>query len=246
LLKASILIHIGTSGYSYKEWKGKFYPDDLPARKMLEFYRKNFNTVEINNTFYRMPDEAVLEGWAEQVPPDFKFVLKAPRRITHFRKLDDPESVSHLFKVAAVLGKKLGPVLFQLPPFLRKDIASLKKFLDSLPSGHRAAMEFRHASWFDDEIFGLMRKKNAALCVADADDDIEVPLVQTADFAYFRLRRPDYSTRGLEEWAGRLDSESYVFFKHEDAGKGAEYAKMMQEILEKRHHEIDWTEGATA
>src|SRR5438132_13650700 len=152
-------LYVGTSGYSYKEWKGTFYPEDLPDKQMLHFYGERFRTVEINNTFYRMPKPLVLEGWAEEVPADFKFVLKASQRITHMQRLKDADdSVSYLLKVAGALKERLGPLLFQLPPFLKKDLPRLREFLALLRRERRAALEFRHESWFDEEIFGLLRE----------------------------------------------------------------------------------------
>ncbi|HEV2948792.1 MAG TPA: DUF72 domain-containing protein [Gemmataceae bacterium] len=224
-----MIIRAGTSGYSYKEWKGTFYPEDLPASGMLAYYAKHFSTVEINNTFYRMPAAKMLLGWAEQVPDEFAFVLKAPRRITHDKRLKDvDEDMAYLMKAMAALGKKRGPVLFQLPPFFRKDIACLRGFLSLLSRDCPAAMEFRHQSWFDDEVFAVLREHNAALCLADADNELEIPFVSTAAWGYLRLRRPEYSDADLGEWAKRVTSQpwkdAFVFFKHEDAGKGPEFA----------------------
>src|SRR5438874_2552791 len=171
-------LYVGTSGYSYKEWKGPFYPEDLGDKQMLRYYGERFRTVEINNTFYAMPKAPVLEGWASAVPADFKFVLKAPKRITHIQRLKDTgDSVSYLFQVAVALQERLGPILFQLPPNLQKDAARLRAFLALLPSQRRVAFEFRHASWFDDEVLGLLRDHGAALCLAEAEGDLEVPFV---------------------------------------------------------------------
>src|SRR5262245_49323543 len=167
-------LYVGTSGYSYKEWKGTFYPEDLPDKQMLRFYGERFRSVEINNTFYRMPKASVLEAWAAEVPADFKFVLKASQRITHKQRLKDAEdSVSYLLKVAGVLQERLGPLLFQLPPFFQKDAPRLREFLTLLPAG-RAAFEFRHQSWFDEEVFSLLRERRAALCIAEAENDLEI------------------------------------------------------------------------
>ncbi len=191
-------LYVGTSGYSYKEWKGSFYPKNLPDKQMLRYYGERFRTVEINNTFYRMPKASVLEAWAAEVPADFKFVLKAPQRITHIQRLKDAgESVSYLLEVAGALKERLGPLLFQLPPNLKKDVPRLREFLALLPLERRAAFEFRHPSWFDDEVFGLLRDHQAALCIAEAEDDLEVPFVATADWGYLRLRRPDYGDAEL-------------------------------------------------
>jgi uncharacterized protein YecE (DUF72 family) len=228
-------LYVGTSGYSYKPWKGPFYPKDLPVRQMLRYYGERFRTVEINSTFRGVPKVSVLEGWAGEVPGHFKFVLKAPQQITHVRKLNDAaELVSHLLGVAGSITERLGPLLFQLPPTFRKDVPRLRAFLALLPSQSRAAFEFRHPSWFDDEVFGLLRDHRAALCVADADDDFEVPFVATADWGYLRLRRPGYGDGELAGWARRVRErdwgEAFVFFKHEDEGKGPKFAKRYLEL----------------
>ncbi len=227
-------LYVGTSGYSYKEWKGTFYPKDLPAKAMLRYYGERFRTVEINNTFYRMPTASVLETWAAAVPVDFKFVLKASQRITHMQRLKDVgDSISYLFETAGALGQRLGPVLFQLPPNLKKDATRLRSFLALLPRG-RAALEFRHASWFDEEVFGLLRDRQTALCIAEAEDGVEVPFVSTAAFGYLRLRRPDYGDEELIEWVERVRQQdwqdAFVFFKHEDEGKGPQMAKRFCEL----------------
>jgi uncharacterized protein YecE (DUF72 family) len=228
--------YVGTSGYSYPEWKGSFYPAKLPAKEMLSFYAARFRAVEINNTFYRAPVASTLRAWAEQVPADFRFVLKAPQEITHVRRLAGAEgSVSSLLEVAGTLKERLGPLLFQLPPNFKKDVPRLRTFLALLMPGHHAAMEFRHPSWFDDEVFGLLREHQAALCVADAEDDLEVPFVATADWGYLRLRRPDYDGKALKAWAARMKAQPwrdcFVFFKHEDAGKGPQLASRLLEVL---------------
>jgi uncharacterized protein YecE (DUF72 family) len=228
-------LYVGTSGYSYKEWKGTFYPKDLPDKQMLRYYGEHFCTVEINNTFYAMPKASVLEGWASAVPADFKFVLKAPQRITHTQRLKDTDdSVSYLFKVAVALQERLGPILFQLPPNLKKDGERLRAFLALLPSQRRVAFEFRHASWFDDEVLGLLREHGAALCIAEAEGDLEVPFVATADWGYIRLRLPEYSDEALTEWIKRVRQQkwrdAFVFFKHEDAGKGPKMGKRFLEL----------------
>ena len=220
---------IGTSGFQYAEWKGNFYPEDLATTGMLAYYAKLFSTVEINNTFYRMPAAKVLLNWAEQVPDGFAFVLKAPRRISHDKRLKNAdEDVAYLLKTMAALGEKRGPLLFQLPPFFRKDVSCLRDFLGLLPRELPAAWEFRHQSWFDDEVFALLREHNAALCLADADNELEIPFMATADWGYLRLRRPEYSDADLGDWAKRVTAqpwkEAFVFFKHEEEGKGPEFA----------------------
>jgi uncharacterized protein YecE (DUF72 family) len=229
-------IRVGTSGYSYKEWKGTFYPADLQDSQMLRYYAGRLSTVEINNTFYRMPTEKLLVGWADQVPPGFSFALKAPRRITHEKRLQDAgDEVSYLLRTASVLGERLGPLLFQLPPFLKKDLTRLLDFLSLLPPGARAALEFRNASWFDDEVYEALRSRNVALVVSDADEQKPPPLVPTAKFGYLRLRREAYDDRALESWtrwtSDQAWEEAHVFFKHEDAGTGPRLAARFAELL---------------
>jgi uncharacterized protein YecE (DUF72 family) len=228
-------LYVGTSGYSYRAWKGAFYPEGLPEKRMLHYYGEQFRTVEINNTFYRLPKASVLEAWAAEVPPEFRFVLKASQRITHVHRLREAgEAVSHLFQVAGVLKERLGAVLFQLPPNLRKDAPLLRDFLASLPPGARAAIEFRHGSWFDEEVFGLLAAHQTALCVADAENGLDVPLVATSDWGYLRLRRPDYGDADLKRWVARVRGQAwrdaFVFFKHEDEARGPRLAKRFMEL----------------
>ncbi|MGA2226749.1 MAG: DUF72 domain-containing protein [Syntrophobacteraceae bacterium] len=228
-------LYVGTSGYSYKEWKGTFYPADMSAKGMLHYYGERFRTVEINNTFYRMPSVSVLERWAGDVPADFKFVLKASRQITHMKRLKDAaDSVSYLLEAAGALKERLGPLLFQLPPNLKKDVPRLRDFLALLPPKRRVAFEFRHQSWFDEEVFGLLRDHQAALCIAEADNDLEVPFVSTADWGYLRLRRPDYDDAELKKWAKLVREQDwrdvFVFFKHEDEGTAPQMAKRFLEL----------------
>jgi len=228
-------LYVGTSGYSYKEWKGSFYPEDLPDKQMLRYYGEQFRSVEINNTFYRMPKESVLETWAEQVPGDFKFVLKASQRITHMQRLKNAgDSVTYLVKIAAVLKDRLGPLLFQLPPNMKKDLPRLREFLALLPPEPPSAFEFRHQSWFDEETFALLRERQVALCIAEAEDGVEVPFVSTANWGYLRLRRPDYGDAELKAWSERVRAQNwrnaFVFFKHEDEGKGPLMAKRFLEL----------------
>ena len=228
-------LYVGTSGFAYKEWKGPFYPEDLPDAQMLRYYGERFGTVEINNTFYRMPKTSVVEGWANEVPPDFRFVLKASQRITHYGRLkpEVADTVGYLLRAAAALGERQGPLLFQLPPNLKKDVPRLAAFLALVTAPARAALEFRHPSWFDDEVFGVMRDHNAALCIAQAEE-LDVPFVSTADWGYLRLRLPDYDDAGLAEWAERVRgvgwNDAFVFFKHEDAGKGPMLANRFLEL----------------
>jgi uncharacterized protein YecE (DUF72 family) len=228
-------LYVGTSGFSYKEWKGTFYPEDLPDKQMLQFYGERFQSVEINNTFYRMPKASVLEAWGNEVPADFKFVLKASQQITHKLRLKDAgDSVAYLLKVAAALKERLGPLLFQLPPFLKKDLQRLREFLPLLPREPRSAFEFRHESWFDEEVLGLLREHQVALCIAEAEDGVEVPFTSTADWGYLRLRRPDYQDSDLKEWGERIRKQNwrdaFVFFKHEEEGKGPQMAKRFLEL----------------
>jgi uncharacterized protein YecE (DUF72 family) len=228
-------LYVGTSGYSYKEWKGPFYPEDLPDKKMLRFYGERFRSVEVNNTFYQMPKATVLEAWAQEVPADFKFVLKAPQRITHKERLkDSADSVSYLLKVAATLKEQLGPLLFQLPPFLKKDAPRLREFLALLSPANRIAFEFRHQSWFDAEVFDLLREHKSALCIAEAENDLQIPFVSTTDWGYLRLRRPDYGDPELKAWAERVRQQNwqdaFVFFKHEEEGKGPQMARRFLEL----------------
>jgi uncharacterized protein YecE (DUF72 family) len=227
--------YVGTSGYSYKEWKGTFYPEDMPEKQMLRYYGERFRSVEINNTFYRMPKASVLEGWAAEVPADFKFVLKASQRITHMQRLKDAgDSVSYLLKVAVALKERLGPLLFQLPPFLRNDFPRLRDFMALLPNDPRVAIEFRHESWFNDEVFTLLRERNASLCIAEAEEGVDVPFVSTADWGYLRLRRPDYTDETLKAHIDQIRQQgwkdAFIFFKHEDEGKGPQMAKRFLEL----------------
>jgi uncharacterized protein YecE (DUF72 family) len=218
---------VGTSGYSYKEWKGTFYPPDLKAAGMLAYYAQRLGTVEINNTFYRMPTAALLEQWSAQVPAEFTFVLKGSQRITHMKRLRDAaEPVDYFFRTAAVLGPKLGPVFFQLPPNFRKDVTRLRDFLALLPADRPVAFEFRHETWFDEEVYAALREKGAALCAADTDEsgDEGAPIVPTGSWGYLRLRRAEYDDAALRSWVDRVRAQpwdrAFVFFKHEDAGKG--------------------------
>jgi len=228
-------VRIGTSGYSYSEWKGNFYPEKMAAKDMLRYYAERFPTVEINNTFYRMPKEELLQGWAEQVPGSFTFVIKAPQRITHIHRLKEcGELLTYLYRVTATLGARLGPLLFQLPPNFRKDTARLQGFFDAMPERRRVAVEFRHASWFDDEVYEILRRQGAALCVADTGEEPAVPLVATTDWGYLRLRREEFSDDELRDWARRIGeqpwADAFVFLKHEEEGKGPKLAARLMEM----------------
>jgi len=225
----------GTSGFSYPAWRGSFYPDKLPVGKMLAFYASKLRAVEINNTFYRMPKRPMLERWAAETPASFRFALKSPRQITHMRRLVNVgEMVARLSKGAAALGGRLGPILFGLPATLRKDVAVLDAFLSSLPTGLSAAVEFRDPSWFSDDVYEVLKRHDAALCVADSEE-LATPLVATARWGYLRLRRQDYGKAALRRWAKRLEAQrfdsAYVFFKHETQGAGPALADSFETMM---------------
>ncbi len=230
---------VGTSGWSYKEWKGPFYPEDLPNDKMLGFYSEHLSSVEVNNTFYRMPKREVLEAWSAQTPSEFSFVLKASRRITHQAKLGEgaADPLQFLLGNSEVLGEKRGPILFQTPPWLKKDLDLLEAFLGLIPGEVKAAFEFRSTSWFVDEVYELLRRHGAALVAADTGDEKkDPPLVVTAPFGYARLRRESYGEGLLESWARRMSEagwdELWVFFKHEDEGAGPRLATRFRALIE--------------
>ena len=231
------MIWIGTSGYNYPEWKGTFYPADLAAKKMLPYYAARFPTVEINYTFYRMPNEKLVSGWADATPSPFKLTLKAPRRITHDSRLKNcGPLVSAFCGVAGTLGDKLGALLFQLPPGSKKDLAVFDAFLEELPPKVCAAFEFRHPSWFDEEVFERLARRNLALCVADSEK-LSAPVRMTADYAYFRLRDEGYTPDDIARWAETIAhatascKEAFVYFKHEESGKGPAFARMLMDRL---------------
>ena len=230
-------VWIGTSGYNYPEWKGSFYPETLPAAKMLPYYAERFPTVEINYTFYRAPNEKILAGWNTATPERFKLTLKAPKRITHDSRLRDcGDRVRQFLETASSLGSKLGALLFQLPPNLKKDLALFDAFLETFPPRVCAAFEFRHTSWLDEEIYTRLRARNLALCVADSEK-LSTPVEITADYGYFRLRDEGYVADDIARWAQTIAektsacSEVYVYFKHEEEGKGPEFARMLMEQL---------------
>lgn len=212
----------GASGYSFKEWKGTFYPADMKPEGMLAWYAERLPTVEINNTFYQMPKTAVLENWSKATPEAFRFSIKASRRVTHLSRLkadSAADSVAFLYKNLATLGEKRGPVLFQLPPFLKKDLLRLQEFLAILPADHCAAFEFRNDTWFDDEVYATLKSAGAALCLSEREDNAPPPLVETAPWGYVRLRLESYSDTDLVRWAERLQDtawrEIFVYFMHE-------------------------------
>ena len=224
----------GTTGYSYKEWVGPFYPDKTPAAAMLRYYAQRFTTVEINNTFYRMPAEPVLERWAADVPAGFSFALKASRFITHIKRLKEVESsVAEFTRRAAFLGDKLGILLFQLPPFMKKDLPRLRDLLAALPPERRVAVEFRNDSWHDDEVYAALRERGAALCVMEDDEGVS-PLVRTSKDAYLRLRRTQYGERDLRAWIDRIAEHSperaWVYFKHEEEALAPRFAVRLAEM----------------
>ncbi len=228
-----MILRTGTSGFSYKEWRGTFYEPDLPEARMLSAYSTRLPTVEINNTFYRMPQPTMLANWAKNTGAAFTFAIKAPRRITHIARLRNVETaLRELFAATSALGEKLGPVLFQLPPFLRKDVQLLKDFAPLLPAGVEAALEFRHESWFCDDVYAALSDAGIALCASevDADEGSGAPFVKTAPFSYVRLRRQSYSEPELERAFGAIDAlgveRAYVYFKHEVLGPS--YALALQ------------------
>ncbi len=232
-------LHTGTSGYSYKEWKGSFYPEDLSNAEMLSYYGERLGAVEINNTFYRLPKASVLENWAEQVPDSFLFSIKASRKITHFARLKETaaEPTEYLLSTVKTLGSRLGVVLFQLPPNFKKDLERLSAFLNTLDEGTPAAFEFRHDSWKDDEVSSVLREHGVALVCADTEDsDDDEPVVTTTSWGYLRLRRPDYSDDDLARWAERVQATGWdramVFFKHEDEGAGPRMAMRFKELFD--------------
>jgi uncharacterized protein YecE (DUF72 family) len=227
---------IGTSGYNYPEWRGSFYPEKFPTGKMLAYYAERFNTVEVNYTFYRMPTEKLLEGWAQGTPDGFTFTLKAPRRITHDSKLQRCEDLTASFvRIAGTLGSKLGVLLFQLPPNFQRNDAVFEAFLDTIPRGTRAAFEFRHESWHDEAVFAALRARNLALCIADSEK-ASTPVMATADYSYFRLRDEGYRPADVERWGGVISTmagagDAFVYFKHEEQGKGPEFARLLMNAL---------------
>jgi uncharacterized protein YecE (DUF72 family) len=233
------MILVGTSGYNYPEWKGSFYPADLPTTKMLPYYASKFHTVEINYSFYRMPTSKIVAGWAAQVPADFRFTLKAPKRITHDKRLraaDAADSLQAFVSVAGELGPRLGALLFQLPPNFKKDLPLLNEFLSLLPPKVTAAFEFRHDSWLSDDVYDALRARNIALCIADSEKR-QTPTMTTADYAYFRLRDEGYQDADIARWTESVKdlsgkcSDVFVYFKHEDEGKGAAFGQQMLQLL---------------
>jgi uncharacterized protein YecE (DUF72 family) len=226
---------VGTSGYSYPKWKGSFYPKELPQKAMLSYYAERFAAVEINNSFYKMPSASDVRSWARQVPSNFRFAIKTPQTITHFKRLKDAEDATkRLLRTAAVLKGRRGPLLFGLPPNFKKNLSRLEAFLRVIPRRTQAAFEFRHESWLDDAVFACLRAHGRALCITDAEDLARTKMISTASWGYVRLRRENYTKTSLAEWVKRLRSqpwkEAYVFFRHEDTGTGPKFAARFIEL----------------
>jgi uncharacterized protein YecE (DUF72 family) len=227
---------VGTSGYSYAAWKGIFYPPKLPAKGMLRFYGEHFSAVEINGTFRKLPKLETVQSWTEQVPKGFRFTLKAPQAITHFKRLKDVEAITtELVNLANALEKNQGPILFQLPPNFKKDVPRLQDFLALIGGRASCAFEFRHPSWFDDDVFVCMKTHGCGLCIADAEDLPKPDFIATAKWAYLRLRRETYTSKQLQGWIEKLSTaklrEAYVFFKHEDTGSGPRLAARFMKLV---------------
>ena len=220
------------------EWKGTFYPENLAATQMLPFYAEQFTTTEINYTFHRIPAAKTIENWCKLTPESFRFGLKAPQKVTHFARLRGcNDTVDYFYDIVSGLGQRLGPILFQLPPNLKKDVALLEEFTQCLPGSMRAAFEFRDRSWFEDNVYAVLQKRNLCLCLADSER-LTTPLISTADWGYLRLRREDYHAPDVAQWAGRVQaqieawSNAFVYFKHEASGIGPKLASQMRELLD--------------
>jgi uncharacterized protein YecE (DUF72 family) len=230
-------LYVGTSGYSYKEWKGSFYPEKIAAKDMLPYYASRLQAVELNNTFYRLPQRSMVESWKTQVPENFRFSVKASQRITHFKRLKDAAAEAQfMLETVSALEDRMGVVLFQLPPNMKKDLERLETFLKDLPAGTPAAFEFRHPTWFEDDVLALLRSQNRALCVSDTDELPTSHIDKTADWGYLRLRRVQYSESDLKDWIKRVRAQewknTFVFFKHEDEGTGPRLAAQFLELNE--------------
>jgi uncharacterized protein YecE (DUF72 family) len=226
---------VGTSGFAYQEWKGTFYPEKIAPEEMLRSYAGRLGTVEINNTFYRMPTQRLLEGWAAQVPKGFRFAFKAPQVITHFKRLRHvDDEIEYLFQTLSTLGPRLGPVLFQLPASFHADPPALEEFLARIPGEPACAFEFRHPSWLDERVLGMLRDRGCSLCVADTDESPVDAIAATTTWGYLRLRRADYADDDLAAWAKRILSQkwkkAFVFVKHEDGGRGPQIALRLAEL----------------
>ncbi len=230
-------IHVGTSGFAHKEWKGKFYPEKISPKDMLRFYAGRLSTVEINNTFYHMPKESVLASWAEQVPDDFIFALKAPQVITHIKQLKNVfEETEYLFRSLSVLDRKLGPLLFQFPKSFRANVPVLEDFLPLIPGDAACAFDFRSPTWLEGGVPDLLRKKGCSWCIEDTDEKPVQEIISTASWGYLRLRRSDYTDADLSQWVERVLSQkwerAFVYFKHEEEAKGAELAMHFQKLVD--------------
>lgn len=228
-------LHVGTSGYAYKEWKGEFYPQKISSKEMLRFYSEHLSAVEINNTFYHLPTESVLKSWAQQVPDDFVFALKASQIITHYKRLKNVGSeTEYLFKSISTLGGKLGPVLFQFPESFHVNIPVLKDFLDRIPPDVYCAFAFRSLSWLNDDVLELLREKQCSLCIEDTDENPPNAIISTAPWGYLRLRRSDYTDDELSQWSDKIHSQgwekAFVFFKHEGEAKAPKMAMRFREL----------------
>lgn len=243
-------IYVGTSGYGYKEWKGKFYPEKISPKEMLVFYSKRFGTVEINNTFYHMPKVDILTSWAGQVPDDFVFAVKAPQVITHIKQLRNVVSeTDYLFSSLSVLDKKLGPVLFQFPKSFHADSPVLKNFLALIPGNTACALEFRSSSWLNKEIFDLLQERGFSLCTADTDENPAERIIGTAPWGYLRLRRSDYTEADLLQWLERTLAQkwkkAFVFFKHEEEAIGPETAMRFLALIDSKAKRIQGSSAPT-
>ncbi len=239
LLYLSVLMQryfVGTSGWQYPEWLGKFYPEKLRKEEMLRYYAERFNSVEVNYTFNRLPSEKVLNAWTAQTPKGFRFTLKAHNAITHSRGLSPGDILEKFLDVTKMLGPRHGLILFQFPPWLQKDMRAITAFLKRVPDGTRAAFEFRHSSWFCDELYERLNKKNLALCAAESER-LTTPPIITANYEYYRLRLVHYTDKEIAEYARRIrngsSKEIYVYFKHEEAGTGPILASKLNKKLKK-------------
>ncbi len=245
-------VHIGTSGWHYKHWRGPFYPQDLPPAGFLKFYARRFGTVEINNTFYRLPEEKALSAWRETVPADFIFAVKASRFITHIKKLIDPEpSAARFLARVEVLGKNLGPVLFQLPPGLKCNPERLRRFLEDIPKRHPYAFEFRDPGWFDDRIYKILEEHGAAFCIYELAGRT-APQIVTSQLVYIRLHGPagpyqgQYSDEALSAWSRSISSwrregrDVYCYFDNDQAGYAAQDARRLQEMCGRSASQTKW------
>lgn len=232
---STMKLFVGSSGFGYKEWQGEFYPEKISPKEMLRFYAQRFSTVEINNTFYHQPTEAVLNSWADQVPDDFIFAFKAPQVITHFKRLQNvDEETKYFFRTLALLNQRLGPVLFQFPKSFKANRPVLEDFLKLIPAPVSCAFEFRSPTWLTPEIFDLLRCRDYSLCTPDSDENPATEIIGTASWGYLRLRRSDYTQTDLSRWRERLEAEpwkkAYVYFKHEDSVKGLENAAQFRKL----------------